>query len=153
MKVAAKDKNRKKIEISPDFRVSVNDGRNGAVHMMIHADGHDGDTLDFTVVGNKVIPWFTNVDASGMNLAEARDCLLRGDRVGREGLGGVYIEAQMPDENSKMTDPYIFIKTEDGSTIPWVCSQADFFAGNFVIILENDDKPAGTQGTDGSDPK
>lgn len=48
----------------------------------------------------------------GMNFSEALDCLKRGDLIQRAGWNGkgMYIEMQNPDENSKMTLPYIFMK-------------------------------------------
>lgn len=51
--VPAKDKDGNNIEISPDFRVSVQ-GRpfDGGIHFFIHPFGHSGDTLDFIVTGN-----------------------------------------------------------------------------------------------------
>ncbi len=52
MKVAAKDKDNNPVEVSPDFRVAVQGRRDGGIHFLIHADGHNSDTLDFVVTGN-----------------------------------------------------------------------------------------------------
>lgn len=38
--------------MSPDFRVSVQNIADDHVHFIIHADGHNSDTLDFRVSGN-----------------------------------------------------------------------------------------------------
>jgi len=59
------------VEMSPEFRVSVQndkamlDGR-PAVHIIIHAMGHNSDTLDFYVVGNKLqdIAWSNHLTGS-----------------------------------------------------------------------------------------
>ena len=151
MKVKPKTKG-KLTEVSPEFRVTVNEGRNGAPHMMIHADGHDSDTLDFTVVGNKIIPHFTNTDASGMNFGEALECMQRGDRVAREGWNGkdmflVYVPGTDRIETKKESayhnagvlsceiGAHIDICTADGTMQPgWLASQSDMLAGDWLIV-------------------
>jgi hypothetical protein len=57
----------------------------------------------------------------------ALDMLRCGQRVSRVGWNGkgMYLEQQVPDENSKMTRPYIFMRTVDGDRVPWVASQSD----------------------------
>ena len=56
-----------------------------------------------------------------------------------------YIMLQTPDENSKMTEPYIYmviagtISTDEqkgsaAKTIPWLASQADLLAEDWMII-------------------
>lgn len=65
--------------------------------------------------------------------------LRNGKRVQRAGWNGkgIFIELQRPDENSKMTSPYIFIDTTGLQTdnpdapksrVPWLASQADMLA-------------------------
>lgn len=44
-----------------------------------------------------------------------------------------YIMLQRPDENSKMTKPYIFFVTDDGDKIPWVASQTDILECDWVL--------------------
>lgn len=57
-KIFAKDKDQNEIEISPEFLVKVQslegNGEFKGVHMMIHPNGHNGDTLDFLVNGNNL---------------------------------------------------------------------------------------------------
>lgn len=51
-------------------------------------------------------------------------------KFARDGWNGknMYIQAQIPDENSKMKQPYIFIVPGDRNlTVPWVASHADLF--------------------------
>lgn len=59
-----------------------------------------------------------------------------GFKCARTGWNGknMYIALQMPDEHSKMTLPYIYIKTADGGLVPWVASQTDIFAGDWVTV-------------------
>lgn len=39
-------------EVTPDFLVAVQDQTPEGVHIIIHPDGYNGDTLDFLVSGN-----------------------------------------------------------------------------------------------------
>ncbi len=53
-----------------------------------------------------------------------------GKRVTRSGWNGPdqHLELQVPDEHSKMTLPYIYIRTVQGDLVPWLCSQTDILA-------------------------
>lgn len=56
--------------------------------------------------------------------------LEQGERAARDGWNGrgMWVELQMPDENSKMTQPYLFLCTADGGRVPWTASQTDMLA-------------------------
>jgi hypothetical protein len=56
--------------------------------------------------------------------------LQNGSRVSRSGWNGkgMWLELQVPDENSKMTLPYVYMKTADNQLVPWLCSQTDLLA-------------------------
>jgi hypothetical protein len=58
---------------------------------------------------------------------EALDRLLDGKRVARSGWNGkgMWLHLQRPDENSKMSLPYIYMRTADGDLVPWLASQTD----------------------------
>lgn len=57
-----------------------------------------------------------------------------GAAVTRQGWYGKHrIELQVPDEHSKMTQPYVYIVTERGDLVPWLCSQADLLATDWVL--------------------
>ena len=62
--------------------------------------------------------------------------LRRGYRVTREGWNGkgMWLEAQYPDEGSKMTLPYIYMKTADNNLVPWVASQTDILSNDWKLI-------------------
>lgn len=62
--------------------------------------------------------------------------LKKGNRVYREGWNGrgMYIELQRPDANSKMTLPYIYMKTADNNLVPWLASQTDLLASDWNTI-------------------
>lgn len=42
------------ISYSPDFRVAVQRIGEGGVHIIIHANGHNSETLDYIVSGNEL---------------------------------------------------------------------------------------------------
>lgn len=44
------------------------------------------------------------------------------------------ITLQVPDENSKMTQPYIYITTENWDIVPWVASQTDILADDWYPV-------------------
>lgn len=80
-----------------------------------------------------------------MNFGQALQELKNGNKVARLGWNGkgIFIELQVPDENSKMTSPYIFIDTTGLQTnnemapksrVPWLASQTDMLAEDWEIL-------------------
>lgn len=61
--------------------------------------------------------------------------LTQGARVRRAGWNGkgMWLELQYPDENSKMTLPYVFMSTADKHLVPWLCSQTDLLAYDWEL--------------------
>lgn len=53
-------------------------------------------------------------------------------RAGWNGRG-MHLELQVPDANSKMTLPYVYMKTAQGDLVPWLCSQTDLLATDWDI--------------------
>lgn len=70
------------------------------------------------------------------NFGDAVAALKSGQRVSREGWNGksMWLELQRPDEGSKMTLPYIFMKTAQGDLVPWLASQSDVLAEDWFGI-------------------
>jgi len=60
--------------------------------------------------------------------------LREGGSVCREGWNGkgMYLRLQVPDANSKMTLPYVYMKTVTGDLVPWLCSQTDLLAKDWM---------------------
>jgi hypothetical protein len=52
-------------------------------------------------------------------------------RIGWNGKG-MWLELQRPDAHSKMTLPYIFMVTVTGDRVPWLASQTDILAEDWV---------------------
>lgn len=82
-----------------------------------------------------------------MTFGQAIENLKRGYRVRRRGWNGkgIYLELQVPDEYSKMTQPYIYIVTTKLITdnpeapkgvVPWLASQTDMLAEDWEIVEE-----------------
>lgn len=71
-----------------------------------------------------------------MDFAGALHELKDGNRVTRSGWNGkdMYIELQVPDAHSKMTLPYIFMRTAQGDLVPWLASQTDILATDWILL-------------------
>ena len=71
-----------------------------------------------------------------MDYSDALINLKAGNRMSRSGWNGrgMWIAAQYPDAHSKMTEPYLYMKTAQGGLIPWLCSQADAFAEDWEVV-------------------
>ncbi len=74
----------------------------------------------------------------------AINAMKAGKRMRRRGWNGkgIFIELQNPDENSKMTHPYIFIDTTGLQTdnqdapkdrVPWLASQTDMLSEDWEL--------------------
>jgi len=82
------------------------------------------------------------------NFGQAIEALKEGRRAARQGWNGkgMYVLLQVPDENSKMNRPYIYMECPKGSTkqfgdtnnefdrVPWLASQTDILAEDWVIL-------------------
>lgn len=71
-----------------------------------------------------------------LNFGEALDYLKKGSKVSRKGWNGKgqYIELQTPTELSKMKKPYLFICPVDGELVPWLASQTDLLAEDWMVV-------------------
>jgi hypothetical protein len=76
---------------------------------------------------NKIKEW---IMGELFDMGEALNRLKAGKCVQREGWNGkgMWIMLQVPDEHSKMSLPYIFMKTAQGEFVPWLASQTDILA-------------------------
>jgi hypothetical protein len=102
----------------------------------------NGDVLD--------TPWFDNykdrldwyVTDGKLGFGFALKALESGKRVRRSGWKGYFLELQVPDANSKMTSPYIYIDSSGLQTdnpdapknrVPWVASQTDMLCKDWQL--------------------
>lgn len=71
-----------------------------------------------------------------MNFGDALFNLKAGEKVTRRGWNGkgMWLALQIPDAHSKMSLPYIYMKTADDKLVPWLASQTDVLAEDWVIV-------------------
>lgn len=71
------------------------------------------------------------------------NALKQGKKTARFGWNGknMWLKLQVPDEHSKMTLPYIYIEYPqghpaypNGSRVPWLASQTDILAEDWVVV-------------------
>ena len=71
-----------------------------------------------------------------LDFSDALMYLKCGQKLTRSGWNGkgMYIELQKPESQLKMTLPYIFMKTVDGDLVPWIASQTDLLADDWMRV-------------------
>ena len=72
--------------------------------------------------------------------------LKTGKRVARKNWNGrdMYIQLQTPDVGSKMTLPYIYMKTVQNDLVPWLASQTDLLSDDWFVVYPTVDELKGT---------
>jgi len=76
------------------------------------------------------------------DFSEALAAVKKGKSIQRQGWNGsgLVVKAQFPDDKSKMSLPYLYIeypenaKTTPGARCPWLASQTDIMAEDWLII-------------------
>lgn len=69
------------------------------------------------------------------SFADALSQLKDGSRIRRTGWNDkMFLELQKPDEKSKMTLPYICMRTAQGDLVPWLASQPDLLSNDWEIV-------------------
>lgn len=63
--------------------------------------------------------------------------LKAGNAVARQGWNGkgMWLRLQVPDAHSKMTLPYIYLSTVTSGLVPWLASQTDMLATDWVSVV------------------
>jgi len=77
-----------------------------------------------------------------LTFSQALEAVKTGKSIQRAGWNGkgLTVKAQFPDENSKITLPYLYIeypsdsKTTPGARCPWLASQTDLMAEDWSIV-------------------
>lgn len=71
-----------------------------------------------------------------MSFGDALDALKAGSRVQRSGWNGkgMWLALQIPDANSKMQRPYIYMSDAQGLLVPWLASQTDVLADDWLVL-------------------
>ena len=73
---------------------------------------------------------------TAMNFGHALAALMDGHRVARDGWNGkgMWIDIHAPQTLSRMSLPYIFMKTADNHLVPWLASQTDLLAEDWTVL-------------------
>ena len=71
-----------------------------------------------------------------MDFGDAIRALKEGKKVSRAGWNGkgMWLALQVPDAHSKMSLPYIYMKTADNKLVPWLASQTDMLADDWSVV-------------------
>lgn len=73
---------------------------------------------------------------STFGIGQAVKEMTNGNKVARSGWNGkgMYLMLQVPDINSKISLPYVYMKTADNFLVPWLCSQTDLLARDWQVV-------------------
>lgn len=71
-----------------------------------------------------------------MDFGHALTALKSGLKVFRQNWNGkgMWLCLQKPDAHSKMTLPYIYMKTADDKFVPWLASQTDVLSEDWHVL-------------------
>lgn len=74
-----------------------------------------------------------------MKIGQAIEEMESGNCVAREGWygKGMWLALQVPDAHSKMQRPYIYMRDAQGLLVPWLASQTDLLADDYVVVRPN----------------
>lgn len=91
---------------------------------------------------------------AGFDFGTALAVLRSGGRVARKGWNawGMWLKLQVPDDQSKMTHPYLYIEYPEGhhaypqgSRIPWFASQTDMLSSDWFELQAETAEEHGNQ--------
>lgn len=103
-----------------------------------------------------VAPITDKAICTGLTFGEAHELTKLGHRIARDGWNGrgIFVERQVPDANSKMTSPYLYINTTGLQTdnalapkccTPWLPSQTDLEACDWKVVVNVSETMKGAQ--------
>jgi hypothetical protein len=78
----------------------------------------------------------TSLAKTTMPFEDALVSLKQGYQARRKGWNGkgLWVKMQVPDEHSKMSLPYVYIKSIDDRLVPWVPSQTDLLCEDWEVL-------------------
>lgn len=68
--------------------------------------------------------------------------MMDGKKMRRACWPNQHIQLQKPDENSKMSMPYLYVGQDDVALVPWVPSNDDLMANDWLEVAEADNSGA-----------
>jgi hypothetical protein len=74
--------------------------------------------------------------SGGWYIGEAITAVREGRKVQRAGWNGreMWVALQVPDANSKMQRPYLYMRDASGLLVPWLASQTDLLADDWQVV-------------------
>ncbi len=117
-----------------DAQIGKDEARKNAVEKIWSLEGYLAKQKEYEGVADK--------PERDMDFGNALRALKRGKKVARTGWNGkdLWIELQVPDANSKMTLPYLFISypadhaVYPGARVPWLASQTDMLSNDWKVV-------------------
>ena len=103
------------------------DGKPG--YRMLYADGYQSwSPKDVFEAAHQPI--------TAMSFGHALAALKEGYKVARAGWNGegMWLRLQTPEAHSKMSLPYLYMNTADWHFVPWLASQTDMLANDWMIV-------------------
>lgn len=89
---------------------------------------------DYIVMANVKIKAIEDIESALRHVIRFKGKATREGWNGR----GMHVEAQWPDQDSKMGQPYLFITNgATGVRTPWVPSTGDLFANDWALLPDN----------------
>lgn len=78
-----------------------------------------------------------NASTGEMDFGLALDSIKGGRKVARSGWNGngMWVKLQKPEEGSKISLPYIYMRTVHGDLVPWTASQTDILADDWLEVI------------------
>ena len=118
----------------PDYEIITNPIENLVLKASYYDRAYD-DSLRLKANSEiKIVGYYYR--ESKLSFGEAINILKSGGKVAREGWNGkgIYLEMQTPTELSKMTLPYLYMKTACNNLVPWLASQTDVLAMDWEVV-------------------
>lgn len=74
--------------------------------------------------------------AKNIDFGTAIRFLRKGKALARIGWNdkNMWLMLQVPDSNSKMSLPYIYVHTADGKLVPWFANQTDILSYDWEVV-------------------
>lgn len=97
------------------------------------ASGGDPESI---MRANKATDEISTALGVGLSFGRALRALKLGQKVAREGWNGkgMWLALQLPDDNSKMQRPYIYMSDAEGLLVPWLASQTDLLSDDWMVV-------------------
>lgn len=100
------------------------------------SDTYSGNLNEVTCLKCRELALAPSPQGEGRDFSYALMMVRNGQRVCRTGWNGkgMWVALQRPDAHSKMSLPYLYMKTADDELVPWLASQTDLLAEDWTVL-------------------